>query len=500
MNKLLLATLLTTVSLIASDLFIQEGHYSVTYDSMRLPSNEQLGLLGTNYFYDFGNTYVGLGIYSAVSGHRGGFFTGGVEAGYTYPLSRHIYLDGGFFVGGGGGGSAPQGGGLMLRPHVGLLYDIAGYQIGLGVSKVKFPNGDINSNQIYAQFIIPFEDVHKRNTNSPMIIDDLDDFMKNSGKSMGWSNTYFAVTIQRYMIPSGVKNTSGALVTKDMSLIGFEYGKNFNQHLVGFMQTAGAAGGGASGYAEILGGVGYKQPLSRHFGAYARVSLGAAGGGKVDTGGGLIDKESIGLYANLNKKLAFNAEVGHIGAIDGDFKATSIMLGFNYKLKTLTIGDHLQPLDSYQSFGDHEWNIKLSNQRYFGNKNIRKSSTDATSLSLVGLEVDRFLDSHYYMVGAALGAYSGHSGGYAVGLIGMGRRVAIRKNWDLFAKVLLGVAGGGDVSTGGGFIYQPMVGAEYKFSKSFGIQTSFGHVKAFNGTLNTTVLNLGFSYKFRSID
>jgi len=176
------------------------------------------------------------------------------------------------------------------------------------------------------------------------------------------------------------------------------------------------------------------------------------------------------------------------------------MLGFNYKLKTLTIGDHLQPLDSYQNFGDHEWNIKLSSQRYFADKNIRKSGNDTTSLSLVGLEIDNFLDPHYYMIAEALGAYSGHSGGYAVGLIGMGRRVAIREHLDLFAKMLLGVAGGGGVDTGSGFIYQPMVGVEYKFNKSFGVQTSFGHVKAFNGSLNTTVLDFGFSYKFRSID
>jgi len=500
MKKLLVGTLLTAMPLMASDLFIQKGHYSITYDSMHLPSNEQLGLLGTNYFYDFGNAYVGIGIYSAVSGHRGGFFTGGVEAGYTYPLSRYIALDVGFFAGGGGGGAAPQGGGLMLRPHVGLLYDVAGYQIGLGVSQVKFPNGNIDSNQLYAQIVIPFKDIHKRNTNSPMIIDDLDDFMKSSGQKMGWSNTYFAVILQRYMIPSGVKNTSGALVSQDMDLVGFEYGKNFNSHFFTFIQTSGAGGGGASGYAEILGGMGYKQAISRRFGVYAKVSLGAAGGGKVDTGGGLINKESIGLYTNLNKKLALNAEIGHIGAINGDFKATSMMLGFNYKLKTLTIGDHLQPLDSYQSFGDHKWNVKLSNQRYFGNKNIRKSGTDAASLNLVGLEVDSFLDEHYYMAAVALGAYSGHSGGYAVGLIGMGRRVAIREHLDLFAKMLLGVAGGGNVATGGGFIYQPMVGVEYKLNKSFGIQTSFGHVKAFNGSLNTTVLNLGFSYKFRSID
>ncbi len=500
MIKLFVSMLLMISPLFPGDLFVQKGHYTLSYDELSLPGGEDLGLLGSSYLYDFDSAYLGVGIYSAVSGKRGGFFTGGLEAGYRYDVTKDISLDAGLFVGGGGGGSAPQGGGLMLRPHISVSYELYGYKLGFGYSKVKFPNGDIDSDQVYLQFVIPFQSVHKKNTNSPMIMDDLEDFMKTSGKSIGWSSRYFAITLQRYMIPSGVRDTSGALVKKDMSLIGFEYGRYFSKHIFGFLETAGAAGGGADGYAEVLGGVGYRVPIFKNMSANAKVSLGAAGGGRVDTSGGVVHKETLGLHVSLNKKFAIDAELGHMQAIDGDFKATAIKFGFNYKFNSLEVGKGLKPLNSYESFGDYEWNINLSNQRYFSDKNIRKGGSDSSAINLIGFEIDKLLDNDFYFTGEALGAYSGNSGGYAVGLIGIGKRKQITKKFDLFTKMLVGVAGGGGVSTGSGLVFQPMVGLGYRYSNSIGIRGSFGRVKAMSGSLDTFVFDLGISYKFKSIN
>jgi len=499
MKKIFLFLLIATTSLFSNDLFIQKGNYLITYDNLELPNNEKLGLLGTSYIYNFDNLYLGLGIYSAVSGERGGFFTGGIEAGYKVELVNNIFLDTGVFVGGGGGSSAPQGGGLMLRPHIGLTYDIWDTQIGLGISKVKFPNGDIDSDQIYLQVSIPFQVVHKKNNNSPMILDDIQNFMTESKQNIGWSNTYFALTIQRYMIPNDVKNTSGDLVTKDMSLIGFEYGKNFNENIFAFIETAGAGGGGADGYAEVLGGVGYKKALGKHYGFLAKVSVGAAGGGRVDTGGGLIHKESLGLYAALGKKLIISSDIGHIDTIDGEFKATTFNIKFNYKLKSLSTGGNLDFLDTYETFGEHEWNIEFLNQYYVSDSSIKKNGDD-TALNLIGFKIDRFLVNDFYISGQALGAYNGNSGGYAVGLVGLGKRLVYNKSLNFFTQMNIGVAGGGNVASGDGFVYQPMIGAEYRINESFGIQTSFGKIKAFNGNLDTWVIDLGFSYKFKTID
>jgi len=65
----------------ANDLKVRDGFYRLSYDGLTLPSQEELGLFGTNYLLYFDNSYLGLGVYSAVDGQRGGFFTGGVELG-----------------------------------------------------------------------------------------------------------------------------------------------------------------------------------------------------------------------------------------------------------------------------------------------------------------------------------------------------------------------------------------------------------------------------------
>jgi hypothetical protein len=61
-------------SSVADDLAIRDGFYRLSYDSLSLQDNEELGLFGTNYLLNFDDSYLGLGVYSAVDGERGGFF------------------------------------------------------------------------------------------------------------------------------------------------------------------------------------------------------------------------------------------------------------------------------------------------------------------------------------------------------------------------------------------------------------------------------------------
>jgi hypothetical protein len=87
-------------------------------------------------------------VYGAVSGRRGGFFTVGAEAAWRQQLVGPLGVELGVYVGGGGGAGAPTGGGLMLRPHADLLWDFGAYALGLSISKVHFPSGQIDSTQV----------------------------------------------------------------------------------------------------------------------------------------------------------------------------------------------------------------------------------------------------------------------------------------------------------------------------------------------------------------
>lgn len=92
-----------------------------------LPGKEGMGLVGTSYLLEVvPGVWVGPAAYGAITGSRGGMFTVGAEAGWQRPLVGPLAIELGFYAGGGGGGNAPVGGGLMLRPHVDLLWNIGG--------------------------------------------------------------------------------------------------------------------------------------------------------------------------------------------------------------------------------------------------------------------------------------------------------------------------------------------------------------------------------------
>ena len=106
-------------------------------------------------------------LYGAATGRRGGFFTGGYTLGLEKKLIENWILDAGGYVGAGGGGSAAQGGGLMIRPHIGLKYNLNWSLLGLNYTYVDFPNGDISSDAMRCHWISP--SVHRYSVGKMMV-------------------------------------------------------------------------------------------------------------------------------------------------------------------------------------------------------------------------------------------------------------------------------------------------------------------------------------------
>jgi hypothetical protein len=119
-------------------------------ENIRLPEGEHMGLVGSALLFDAGSDWsFGPAAYGAVSGHRGGFFVGGVEVQRRWRVGPGLSLTTGLYAGGGGGAAAPVGSGLMLRPAVTLLKDIGpSLQLGVSWSRVRFPDGQIDSSQL----------------------------------------------------------------------------------------------------------------------------------------------------------------------------------------------------------------------------------------------------------------------------------------------------------------------------------------------------------------
>ena len=462
----------------------------VSYEVLDVGPAETMGLAGVNYLVNVSpDWYAGASAYGALQGERGGFFAGGFTVGTGKRFASKWSVDTGLFVGGGGGGGAPQGGGLMLRPYLDISRDVGGVMLGAGVSYVTFPNGGIESTQLNLTLGIPFEVYYGSARDSGKTVDE-GDLFGLTGRESEW----FA-TLGEYRPSASAQTTAGNEMTAALKLIGFEYRLHLDAHRYFFVETAGAVGGQYDGYAELLAGAGYRVPLfSPRLQLSASLAAGGAGGGQVDTGGGLVAKARVGLDYDLTSSLKLELEGGRIES-PNSFGANFYGLNLGYRLGEIGTGTRDQAWQASAETRLAKWRLAGVLNTSFDTARKNGSNGD---LSLIGFKVEKFLTDAVYLTGQAQGAYTGGAGGYAVGLIGAGWEIPLREDRRLSFNVELaaGAAGGGGVDVGGGAIVQPQLGLTWHLNDQFAACLEAGRVKALDGTLDSNVVGVGLMVEF----
>jgi len=452
--------------------------------------SETMGLAGVHYLVNvYPDWYAGVSAFGALQGERGGFFVGGFTVGTGRRFASKWMVDADLFVGGGGGGAAPQGGGLMLRPNLGISRDVGGVMLGGGVSYVKFPNGGIDSTQLNLTLGIPFDVYYGRSRDAGKAVD--------AGDLVGLQlqESEWLAAVGEYHPADNAKTTAGAAMTASFKLVGFEYRQYFDAHRYFFVETAGAIGGTTDGYAELLAGAGYRVSLlSQRLHLSASLAAGGAGGGQVDTGGGLVAKANVGLDYDLTSSLKLGLEGGRIESV-GSFSANYYGLSLGYRLGEIGTGTRGQDWQDGAGTRLSKWRLAGVQYTTFGAARKNGSSQD---LSLIGFKVEKFLTESVYLTGQAQGAYTGDAGGYAVGLIGAGWEIPLLEDGRLSLNVELaaGAAGGGGVDVGGGAILQPQLGLTWHLNDQFAVCLEAGRVKALDGELDSNVAGVGLMIEF----
>ncbi|MEA3522827.1 MAG: hypothetical protein U9R50_07610, partial [Campylobacterota bacterium] len=451
---------LTFSLLLSEQINIEKVSVRTSFENVKISSDEDMGLMGLNYLLEPNdNFYYGVGLYGAVDGIRGGFFVGGFNLGLKYPIYSNLYLDAGAFIGGGGGGSAPQGGGLMLKSYLGGLYRFDNYSLGLNYSSIRFPNGDINSNQIALVADMKFDSI---SVDTPIDRDLLKNYNFVNSKD------YIVMTYQLYSPKEKTLKTDKTPLDETIKLLGIEYGTDISKDFIAYLEAAGAMGGDSTGYMEVLGGVGYTTDIiSRDTALQVKVSLGSAGGGQVDTGGGLVSKASINFNLNPIKNLNTGVGAGYYHALEGDFDASFVKFNLGVNTNFLTISESKNDFD-YDSISTQKFNIRLSLQSYQYSDTLTQKNNNL-DIGLFGFKLDYFIADKLYLSGQALGAFRGEAGGYAAGLFGLGYIQPIAYDFSLVAELGFGAGGGGSIESGGGNILQPMAGLMYEINKSVSI-------------------------------
>lgn len=472
---------------------LDNASVSVQYEQFTLPGNEAMGMAAIGMAKEFApNLELGIASYAAVRGERGGFITLGLSAKKLWPMSPIWSLEAGGFVGAGGGrgGYTLSGGGLMLRGHAGLtleLQPLAGLpgRVSLGVSRVSFPNGSIASTQPYVSYELPFQIFNRPGfsaTGSETLRGEELARLNPRSHEMG-------VVFRRYQVASGTLNDTGG-PQADFDLLGIEWRASLGPHLYAKMETEGAMGGGATGYMQILGGLGARLPLTNRLTAQASASIGGGGGGGVDTGGGFLLDAGLSMQFDLTPKWYTELALQHIRATSGPFKANSLALLVGYRF-----GREVGGSDSVV-FDPHFLRIRTANQTYLQASDNWRSHNAEQRVQNLGVQIDAFLNPNLYLTGQGLAAWKGDAGAYMTGQVGAGLNWPITRNVALEAEGLFGAAGGGGLRMGTGIVAQINAGAIWQISEAVSLHANLGHLRALNGDFRAHVVGIGLGYRF----
>jgi hypothetical protein len=463
-------------------------------ETYKLPQGERMGMTSATMLFDVtGNVRLGAATYAATRGTRGGFITLGAAAEWREPLSRGWGTHAGLFVGAGGGrnGAAVAGGGLMLRGDLGLTYDMANWgRIGVGVSHVKFPSGVISSTQPYVMLEHTFYTAVA------------DGWVPEQATGLKLASTLTmreqeaGPTYRYYKIPASVVQDNGQPQYPSIGLMGFAWQGYLDDNWFIKMEAEGAMGGRSDGYMQLFGGGGYRWSLLPGTDLKLFGAIGAGGGGKVDTGGGFMLDGGIALRQRLTEKVGLEFTLAHVAAPSRSFKATSAGVQLSYRFATpLLDGGRVLTGKEVMGLDPEHVRVRFAEQTYFDNSANWRSSNQALNVSNLGMQFDYFISPNWFLSGQGLAAYSGKAGSYMKGLVGIGAHLPLTKSIFVEGEALVGAAGGGGLSVGGGLVTQANASLGYQLSKSLAVMATMGRFDATKGNMTSKVAGVSLAYQ-----
>ena len=450
---------------------------------VHLPGHERMGLVGlTELFNVGGEWWVGPGVYGAATGKRGGLFVPGVEGAWSHPFNDWLAVDAGLFAGGGGGANAPVGGGLMLRPHMDLVFRFPGVYTGPTFSKVWFTSGQIHSSQFGWMLNVDSSFRYRPADFTGLATD-------GSATGLGFDHVDATVTMAH---PRSSRTTAGAPLTQRIGLVGIRAERNVDGPFWAGIEAAGAASGGVAGYAEVLGTAGLRFPVvGDRLSLDVRAAAGLGGGGGIDTGGGILAKVAAGTTLRLTDALSIGAEVGAVDAPrHAHYKAETAAVSLNWSLDVPQhdLGDWFNARPGTPTRMEFASGVERYNA-------ARKDGT-TRPLEAVVLQVNRFVAPNVYLTGQAHSAFAGGAGAYTVGLFGVGAQLPVTQRLRLGVEALAGAAGGGGVDTVGGAVMQGRAYADLALTDSLSLRVAGGKIKSVHGGLDAPVVDAELVFSF----
>ncbi len=376
--------------------------------------------------------FMGNSLHSGAFGQGGGIFLGGIELGWIFPFVKNSELSVSGFIGGGGGAGQVPGEGMMLRTNASLLLPVFDrtYVAG-GLSRIHITGSPISTYaahlSIQRQLNLAIAPGHNRNMNV----------------LRGATVVRAFKPAARVYIPLGSKKRRSTEPLGNMYGMGTEVGFELHPHGEAFVQAYGVFAGDAEGYADWA--LGYRHFFDMDFGrVFVAAASGSAGGGAVNSGGGLFMLAGAGVEIPAFSRFAVEVEMNAVRALNGDFLALAPGVKF------VSLLEREGREDRRFTYGWRAHNgiaIQIPNKHY----RVPGASSKKAPI-MIEAKLDLFLKEQLYVTGHGYTAFKGDAGGYQLGLLGVGYTQPVYKRVMASGEVYLGAGGGAGIQTRGGLV------------------------------------------------
>ncbi|RCS26781.1 hypothetical protein DUT90_06545 [Polaribacter sp. WD7] len=479
-------------------ILIDQPDITYTYnDGSQYTLKPTAGILGLNYNIPLNDwLYTGAGFHAASIGDQGGLFTLGVNLGVNLPIYKKLFFDANVHFGGGGGFRSLVNGGAIIYTNAGLQYKLKNVAFGIQYGYLDFFTGIQGGDNVSFFVEIPtsvraasYKDAQKE-----FIVNDdfKDDFWKKPAvKSVQQVKFDFFFPIGDTRT-DGMGNFNNAQpINQTLYIIGFEYQRYMNTNTFLYAHLDTMYSGLRAGFMDMFFGIGRNFIETEYVNFFAKMGIGAAGG-RIFPENGLTMYPSAGFDVRVTENFGLSFHGGYHRSLGATFEA--LTSGVSLKYYGLS-GGTKDPVTNTKAKNIKTQGVQIGvqNQTYF---DVAILDRPDRNLQQIALKINYDINKRFYVAGEASFAYEGGSGGYAHGIFGLGVKTNqfLNRRFSLFLETAAGVAGGGGVDSGEGVLIRPSAGINYHLNDNLSLNLSGGQMWSPFGNVNSTNINIGFTY------
>ena len=306
------------------------------------------------------------------------------------------------------------------------------------------------------------------------------------------TQAHFRLTYEDVSLPQG----------ESMGFLGGGYLYDINDRIALGPAAYGTISGERGGFITLGGAAAFRQPLGTQYEANAGLFVGAGGGrgGYTLSGGGLMLRYHLGVKYKTDDFGHFGLGISYLDFPDGAIHSTQPYLSYEYPFRTLISSGWIARTGSQgESAGSpHELAPVYMSYTVPSGVLADDGSEQHNRINLVGLEWNKYLNHNLFLHTEAEGAMGGQSNGYMQILLGGGYRVPLGSSTALKLTAAAGVAGGGNVATGGGLILDSSLALQQKLTRKLYIEAGAGYVTAPDGDFEAYSVEAKLGYAFNT--